>query len=83
MKWVLRVLGVLVLIGAAAGGYYYYANLPVLPDEQLACHYGAYKFADGSIGSLTPSMGKQNFRLTMMSGETWFLQPLAGPGDLP
>lgn len=83
MKWVLRVLGALVLIGAAAGGYYYYSNLPVLPDERLACHYGAYKFADGSIGSLTPSSGKQNFRITMMSGETWFLQPIAGGGDPP
>jgi pimeloyl-ACP methyl ester carboxylesterase len=81
MKWFLRILLVLVVLGAAAGAYYYYTNLPELPDERLACHSGAYRFPGGAIASLTPSSGKQNLRLTAMSGETWFLKPLAPGGD--
>jgi pimeloyl-ACP methyl ester carboxylesterase len=84
MRWVRRIFLGLVLVAVAGGaGAYFYFKEPV-PDARLACYYGAYDLSGGGIAVVTPSSGTQNLRLVLMTGETWFLQPVdQGAGGVP
>ena len=83
MRWVGRILLGLVLVAIAGGaGAYFYFKAPV-PDARLACYYGAYDLSAGGIAVVSPSSGTQNLRLVLMTGETWFLQPLGQSAGVP
>ncbi|MBI1212995.1 MAG: alpha/beta fold hydrolase [Alphaproteobacteria bacterium] len=83
MKWVGRILLVLVVLVAGGGAAAYYLLQEPAPDERLVCDYGVYDFPGGAIASVNASSGRQNLRMTSMTGETWFLQPAPGSGDIP
>ena len=81
--WLRRLLLIPILLGFVGLGVWVYFFYEPKPDARLACYYGGYDFSDGLIGSVTPTTGIRSLRLTLMSGETWKLDPAPDAGDMP
>lgn len=79
MRWVFRILLVLLLLGAAGvGALWYTLFYEPPPDARLACYYGAYDLSDGRVVVVNPSSGTQSLRFVFMDGDTGRLLPVAG-----